>query len=48
MLKIGEAAPRHLFAQGTTTLPSGTIGTLPLVLGDIAANCTPIPPTRRR
>ena len=43
MLKIGESAPLHLFPQGTTTVPSGTIGTLPLVLGDIAANCTPDP-----
>ncbi|MBP2648233.1 MAG: TolB protein [Gemmatimonadetes bacterium] len=43
MLKIGAAAPRHIFPEGTTTVASDTIGTLPLVLSDVAANCTPDP-----
>jgi len=43
MLKIGTAEPSRLRSEGTTTVPTDSIGTLPLVLSGLAPNCTADP-----
>jgi hypothetical protein len=43
VVTIGGAAPARVPASGSTVVPSGADGTLPVQVTDVAANCVPDP-----